>query len=245
MDAVSDRDYLLEFLSAASILMMHLSRLSEEICLWSSTEFGFIDLDDAFATGSSMMPQKKNPDISELVRGKTGRTYGHLMALLTTLKGLPLAYNKDLQEDKEGFFDAVDTVKFSLTVFRDMLLTMTVNKDRMAEAVHKDYSNATDLADYLVKKGLPFRKAHKVVGEAVAYGIKHRKYLVELTLDEYKQFSPLFEKDLLEALRPENCVAARTSYGGPAPKENAKQLTLGRSLVDGQKKTLHELVTKR
>ena len=245
LDGVSDRDFCIELASAISICMMHLSRLSEEICLWSSTEFGFIDLDDAFATGSSMMPQKKNPDISELVRGKTGRTYGHLMALLTTLKGLPLAYNKDLQEDKEGFFDAVDTVKFSLTVFRDMLLTMTVNKDRMAEAVHKDYSNATDLADYLVKKGLPFRKAHKVVGEAVAYGIKHRKYLVELTLDEYKQFSPLFEKDLLEALRPENCVAARTSYGGPAPKENAKQLTLGRSLVDGQKKTLHELVTKR
>ena len=160
--------------------MMHLSRLSEEICLWSSTEFGFIDLDDAFATGSSMMPQKKNPDISELVRGKTGRTYGHLMALLTTLKGLPLAYNKDLQEDKEGFFDAVDTVKFSLTVFRDMLLTMTVNKDRMAEAVHKDYSNATDLADYLVKKGLPFRKAHKSLAKR---GLWHQAPQVSCRVD--------------------------------------------------------------
>src|SRR5574344_1898859 len=174
--------------------MMHMSRLSEEICLWSSTGFGFIELDDGFATGSSMMPQKKNPDISELVRGKTGRVYGHLMALLTTLKGLPLAYNKDLQEDKEGFFDAIDTVKFSLTVYRDMLLTMKVNKERMAEAVHKDFSNATDLADYLVRKGLPFRQAHAVVGKCVAYAIEQGKFLPQLTLAEYQEFSPLFAK---------------------------------------------------
>ena len=171
MDAVSDRDYVIEFLSFASTLMMHMSRLSEEICLWSSTEFGFVELDDAFATGSSMMPQKKNPDISELVRGKTGRVYGHLMAMLTTAKGLPLTYNKDLQEDKEGFFDAIDTVKFTLAVYRDMILPMTVNVDKMAQAVAHDFSNATDLADYLVRKGLPFRQAHEVVGKCVAYAI--------------------------------------------------------------------------
>lgn len=241
MDAVSDRDYVLEFLSFASLLMMHLSRLSEEMCLWSSTEFGFIELDDAFATGSSMMPQKKNPDISELVRGKTGRVYGHLTALLTTLKGLPLAYNKDLQEDKEGFFDAIDTVKFSLQVYRDMILSTKVNEERMAEAVHKDYSNATDLADYLVRKGMPFRKAHAVVGKAVAKAIAEHKLLGQLTLEEYKEMSPLFEKDLLECLKPENCVAARTSYGGPAPQNNAKQVELGKEAVEEQKKVLEEL----
>jgi argininosuccinate lyase len=240
MDAVSDRDYILEFLSFASICMMHLSRLSEEICLWSSTEFGFIDLDDAFATGSSMMPQKKNPDIAELVRGKTGRVYGNMMGFFATIKGLPLAYNKDLQEDKEGFFDTIDTVKFSLQVYRDMILTMKVNKERMAEAVHKDYSNATDLADYLVKKGMPFRKAHKVVGEAVAYGIAHHKFLADFTMDEFKQFCPLFEKDLLEAIKPENCVAARTSYGGPAYSQNEIQLEKGHEKVTAQKKVLAE-----
>ena len=183
MDAVSDRDYVIEFLSFASTLMMHMSRLSEEICLWSSTEFGFVELDDAFATGSSMMPQKKNPDISELVRGKTGRVYGHLMAMLTTAKGLPLTYNKDLQEDKEGFFDAIDTVKFTLAVYRDMILTMTVNVDKMAQAVAHDFSNATDLADYLVRKGLPFRQAHEVVGKCVAYAIEKGKYLLEIPIE--------------------------------------------------------------
>ena len=241
MDAVSDRDYVIEFLSFASMLMMHMSRLSEEICLWSSTEFGFVELDDAFATGSSMMPQKKNPDIAELVRGKTGRVYGHLQAMLVTAKGLPLTYNKDLQEDKEGFFDAVDTIKFSLAVYRDMILTMTVNVDKMQQAVSKDFSNATDLADYLVRKGLPFRQAHEVVGKCVAYAILNDKFLPEISLEEYKEFSELFEADLLEALKPYNCVAARKSYGGPAFTENEKQFAIGDEVIAAQEKTLAEL----
>lgn len=241
MDAVSDRDYVIEFLAFAATLMMHMSRLSEEICLWSSTEFAFVELDDAFATGSSMMPQKKNPDISELVRGKTGRVYGHLLAMLTTAKGLPLTYNKDLQEDKEGFFDAVDTVKFTLAVYRDMLLTMKVNVERMAEAVAHDFSNATDLADYLVRKGLPFRQAHEVVGKCVAYAIGQGKFLREIPLAEYKQFSQLFESDLLAALDPENCVEARRSYGGPAFSENEKQFLLGEQALAEQKAQLEAL----
>lgn len=244
MDAVSDRDYVIEFLSFASMLMMHLSRLSEEICLWSSTEFGFVELDDGFATGSSMMPQKKNPDISELVRGKTGRVYGHLQAMLVTAKGLPLTYNKDLQEDKEGFFDAVDTVKFSLAVYRDMILTMTVNVDKMAQAVSRDFSNATDLADYLVRKGLPFRQAHEVVGKCVAYAIHQGKFLPEISLEEYKQFSELFEGDLLTALNPENCVEARKSYGGPAFSENEKQLAAGDKVLAAQRQKLADLQAK-
>ena len=244
MDAVSDRDYVIEFLSFASMLMMHMSRLSEEICLWSSTEFGFIELDDAFATGSSMMPQKKNPDIAELVRGKTGRVYGHLQAMLVTAKGLPLTYNKDLQEDKEGFFDAVDTIKFSLAVYCDMILTMTVNVDKMQQAVSKDFSNATDLADYLVRKGLPFRQAHEVVGKCVAYAIMNDKFLSEITLEEYKEFSNLFEEDLLVALEPYNCVAARKSYGGPAFTENEKQFAIGDEVIAAQEKTLAELQAK-
>ena len=244
MDAVSDRDYVLEFLSFASILMMHLSRLSEEVCLWSSTEFAFIELDDAFATGSSMMPQKKNPDIAELVRGKTGRVYGHLQALLVTVKGLPLTYNKDLQEDKEGLFDAIDTIKFSLAVYSDMIATMKVNVDKMEQAVSKDFSNATDLADYLVRKGLPFRQAHEVVGKCVAYAIKAGKFLPEITLAEYKEFSELFEADLLETLKPENCVAARTSYGGPAFTENTRQLIRGAEILDMQRAVLEDLHKK-
>ena len=244
MDAVSDRDYVIEFLSFASMLMMHMSRLSEEICLWSSTEFGFIELDDAFATGSSMMPQKKNPDIAELVRGKTGRVYGHLQAMLVNAKGLPLTYNKDLQEDKEGFFDAVDTIKFSLAVYCDMILTMTVNVDKMQQAVSKDFSNATDLADYLVRKGLPFRQAHEVVGKCVAYAILNDKFLPEITLEEYKGFSDLFEEDLLVALEPYNCVAARKSYGGPAFTENEKQFAIGDEVIAAQEKTLAELQAK-
>ena len=241
MDAVSDRDYILNFLSFASVLMMHMSRLSEELCLWSSTEFGFVELDDAFATGSSMMPQKKNPDISELVRGKTGRVYGELMAMLTTLKGLPLTYNKDLQEDKEGLFDAMDTVKFTLQVYKDMIATMMVNTDRMKWAVSHDFSNATDLADYLVRKGLPFRKAHAVVGQCVAYAIKSNKYLLDMTLDEYKQFSELFEPDLMQALDPEHCVNARLSYGGPSYVENDKQMEQGERILQEQEEKLKEM----
>ena len=241
MDAVSDRDYILNFLSFASVLMMHMSRLSEELCLWSSTEFGFVELDDAFATGSSMMPQKKNPDISELVRGKTGRVYGELMAMLTTLKGLPLTYNKDLQEDKEGLFDAMDTVKFTLQVYKDMIATMTVNTDRMKWAVSHDFSNATDLADYLVRKGLPFRKAHAVVGQCVAFAIKSNKYLLDMTLDEYKQFSELFEPDLMHALDPEHCVNARLSYGGPSYVENDKQMEQGERILREQDEKLKEM----
>ncbi|MDY4920548.1 MAG: argininosuccinate lyase [Phascolarctobacterium sp.] len=244
MDAVSDRDYVIEFLSFASTLMMHMSRLSEEICLWSSTEFGFVELDDAFATGSSMMPQKKNPDISELVRGKTGRVYGHLMAMLTTAKGLPLTYNKDLQEDKEGFFDAIDTVKFTLAVYRDMILTMTVNVDKMVQAVAHDFSNATDLADYLVRKGLPFRQAHEVVGKCVAYAISQGKFLLEIPIEEYKQFSDLFESDLMAALDPANCVEARRSYGGPAFSENDKQFAIGDKVLAAQHEKLAELKAK-
>ena len=244
MDAVSDRDYVIEFLSFASMLMMHMSRLSEEICLWSSTEFGFIELDDAFATGSSMMPQKKNPDIAELVRGKTGRVFCHLQAMLVTAKGLPLTYNKDLQEDKEGFFAAVDTIKFSMAVYCDMILTMTVNVDKMQQAVSKDFSNATDLADYLVRKGLPFRQAHEVVGKCVAYAILNDKFLPEITLEEYKGFSDLFEEDLLVALEPYNCVAARKSYGGPAFTENEKQFAIGDEVIAAQEKTLAVLQAK-
>jgi len=240
MDAVSDRDYVLEFLNFASILMMHLSRLSEEICLWSSTEFGFVELDDAFATGSSMMPQKKNPDIAELVRGKTGRIYGHQMALLTTLKGLPLTYNKDLQEDKEGLFDAIDTVKITLVVYREMLLTMRVNKERLAEAVTKDYSNATDFADYLVKKGVPFRQAHEISGKAVAYAISKGKYLLDMTLQEYQMFSELCDQDVYEALLPATCVKARISYGAPAFAETKKQISLCNKTL---KKQMREITT--
>lgn len=214
LDAVSDRDYILEFLSFASILMMHLSRLSEEIILWSSAEFAFIELDDAHCTGSSIMPQKKNPDVAELVRGKTGRVFGHLMAMLTIAKGLPLAYNKDLQEDKEGLFDTIDTIKFSISVYAAMIRSMKVNSRRMQQAVTEDFSNATDMADYLVKKGLPFRQAHEVVGKSVRYCIENNKYLMDLTLDEFRQFSPLFEEDILAAIAVETCVANRNSLGG-------------------------------
>ncbi len=244
MDAVSDRDYILEFLSFASILMMHMSRLSEELCLWSSTEFGFVELDDAFATGSSMMPQKKNPDISELVRGKTGRVYGEMIALMTTLKGLPLTYNKDLQEDKEGLFDAIDTVKFTLQVYGDMIRTMQVKTDRMKWAVSHDFSNATDLADYLVRKGLPFRKAHAVVGQCVAYAIGKDKFLLDMTLEEYKQFSDLFEPDLMAALDPEHCVNARISYGGPSYVENDKQFVVCDKVLREQEAAHQTLLEK-
>ena len=216
LDAVSDRDFILEFLSHASIIMMHLSRLSEELILWSSTEFRFVELDDAFCTGSSIMPQKKNPDVPELVRGKTGRVYGNLVGLLTVLKSLPLAYNKDMQEDKEGMFDTVRTLQGALQLFAPMIATMKVNKARMREAVNKDFSNATDIADFLVGQGLPFRQAHEVIGKTVLYCIQQNKYLLDLTLDEYKQFSELFDERIYEVLQPESVVNARNVYGGTA-----------------------------
>ena len=243
MDAVSDRDYIMEFLSFASILMVHLSRISEEIILWSSTEYSFIELDDAHCTGSSIMPQKKNPDVAELVRGKTGRVFGHLMAMLTVAKGLPLAYNKDLQEDKESLFDTIDTVKFSLTVYASMLRAMRVNEERMAQAVTKDFSNATDMADYLVKKGLPFRQAHEVVGKCVRYCIDHGKWLIDLSLDEFKQFSPLFESDILEAIKVETCVSARNSYGGTSYTQVGQQVETVRKIIKQQQMTL-DMYTK-
>ena len=236
MDAVSDRDYIMEFLSAASILMVHLSRLSEEIILWCSREYSFIELDDAHCTGSSMMPQKKNPDVSELVRGKTGRVIGHLMAMLTTVKGLPLAYNKDLQEDKEGLFDTIDTVKFSLAVYAQLLRGMKVNADNMLQAVRMDFSNATDLADYLVKKGLPFRQAHEVSGKAVHLCIARKIWLQDMTLAEYKELSPLFEEDIHEAIRPETCVANRNSLGGTSYMQVEKQMQFARDLVHVEEK---------
>ncbi len=219
LDAVSDRDFILEFLSHASIIMMHLSRLSEELILWSSTEFRFVELDDAFCTGSSIMPQKKNPDVPELVRGKTGRVYGDLMGLLTVLKSLPLAYNKDMQEDKEGMFDTVRTLQGALQLFAPMIATMTVNKAQMREAVNKDFSNATDIADFLVGKGLPFRQAHEVIGKTVLYCIQQNKFLLDLTLDEFKQFSELFDERIYDVLQPANVVDARNVYGGTATKQ--------------------------
>ena len=224
LDGVSDRDYALEFLSALSILMMHLSRFSEEVILWCSWEFKFIELDDAYATGSSIMPQKKNPDVAELVRGKTGRVYGDLMSLLTAMKGLPLAYNKDMQEDKELVFDAVDTVEMCLPVFAAMLDTMTVRTDNMRKAAGHGFINATDCADYLTKKGMPFRDAYTVTGHLVAQCTAAGKTLEELTLPELKATSDLFEADVYDALNLENCMALRNSYGGPAVAETTRQI---------------------
>lgn len=235
LDAVSDRDYIMEFLSAASILMVHLSRLSEETILWCSREFHFIELDDAHCTGSSMMPQKKNPDVSELVRGKTGRVIGHLVAMLTTVKGLPLAYNKDLQEDKEGIFDAIDTVKFSLAVYAQLIRGMKVRAEVMKKAVTEDFSNATDLADYLVKKGMPFRKAHAVAGKAVHQCIEAGKYLEDMSLKEFQALSPLFGADIKDAIRPETCVKNRNSYGGTSYEQVALQLKAARELLVSEK----------
>lgn len=226
LDAVSDRDFILEFLSIASILMMHISRLSEELVLWSSQEFQFVELDDSFCTGSSIMPQKKNPDVPELLRGKTGRVYGNLIGLLTTLKGLPLAYNKDLQEDKEGMFDTVETLAGSLQLLAPMIETMTVKKENMYKAVSQDYSNATDLADYLAGKGIPFREAHEIIGRIVLYAIQHDKYLLDLSLGEYRNFSGAFEEDIFEVLQPKNVVAARNSYGGTGFSQVETQLNL-------------------
>ena len=224
LDGVSDRDFCVEIMSAIAIIMMHLSRFSEEIILWSSLEFSFVELDDAYTTGSSIMPQKKNSDIAELVRGKTGRVYGDLMALLTTLKGLPLAYNKDMQEDKEAVFDSIETVKKCLKNFAPMIATMNVKSDNMYKAAQGGFINATDLADYLAKKGLPFRSAYKIVGQIVAYCIANDKVLDTVSMEEYKQFSDVFEDDLYNEISLETCVNKRTSAGGTGPESVETQI---------------------
>ncbi len=224
IDGVSDRDFCLELLSALSILMMHLSRLSEEIILWSSWEFRFIELSDSFTTGSSIMPQKKNPDMAELCRGKTGRVYGSLMALLSAMKGLPLAYNKDMQEDKEGVFDAVDTVKMCLRVFAPMIEGMKTRKDKMRLAAKEGFINATDLADYLTRKGLPFREAYKLSGQIVAMCQERGIGLEDVPLNDYQAYSPLFSEDVYESIRLEECVKRRISFGGTGPESVAMQL---------------------
>ncbi len=230
LDGVSDRDFAIELASTLSIIMMHLSRFCEELILWSSHEFSFVEMDDAFSTGSSIMPQKKNPDVAELIRGKTGRVYGHLIGLLTTMKGLPLAYNKDMQEDKEPIFDAVDTVKLCIPVFCDMIATMKVKKEQMLKGAKGGFTNATDLADYLVKKGMPFREAHGVVGRMVYYCVENEKNLDDLSVEKMKEFSDIIEDDIYEAISMEACVNGRKIVGGPAEEtvkkaiENAKKL---------------------
>ncbi len=216
MDGVSDRDFVIELLSALSIIMMHLSRFCEEIIIWNSQQYKFVEMDDAYSTGSSIMPQKKNPDMAELIRGKTGRVYGHLMAMLTVMKGIPLAYNKDMQEDKEGVFDAVDTLKMCLPVFTRMIDTMTVNKENMYNAARKGFMNATDAADWLVKQGVPFRDAHAIIGRLVLYCINSGKNLDDLTLEEYKAVSTVFTEDIYNAISLETCVNTRTVKGGPS-----------------------------
>jgi argininosuccinate lyase len=232
MDAVSDRDFVIEYEAAASIMMMHLSRMAEELVLWSTPEFGFIEIDDAYATSSSMMPQKKNPDVAELARGKTGRVYGHLMAMLTLMKGLPLTYNRDMQEDKEGLFDTVDTLTGTLDVFTGMVGTLKFKAERAANAAGEGYMLATDLADYLVAKGMPFREAHGVVGALVQYAIDKGKTFDKLSIAEYKKFSPKFGNDVYK-ISAQTSVAARNTAGGTAPAQVKKQLARARKLIGG------------
>lgn len=224
LDGVSDRDFVIELASNISIIMMHLSRLSEEIILWCSWEFKFIELDDAFSTGSSIMPQKKNPDIAELIRGKTGRVYGDLITLLTMMKGIPLAYNKDMQEDKEAIFDSIDTAKICITTLIPMLDTMKVLKKNMRNAASKGFINATDCADYLVKKGIPFRKAYKIVGQLVSFCIEKNITLEEMQIEDYKKFDNNFEKDIYNGISLENCVINRNVIGGPSPIQVSKRI---------------------
>ncbi len=226
LDGVSDRDFVLEFAFCCSTVMMHLSRFSEEVILWCSKEFSFIELDDAFSTGSSIMPQKKNPDMAELIRGKTGRVYGNLMALLTLMKGLPLAYNKDMQEDKELIFDSIDTAIDCIDIFGGMLSTATVKKENMLKAAKLGFINATDCADYLTKKGVPFRTAYNVTGKLVAYCLEKGKALDELSIDELKSFSDVFDKDVYDKIELSYCVAERKSDGGPAPSSVKKQIAI-------------------
>ena len=226
MDGVSDRDYLIEFLSALSTIMMHLSRFSEEVIIWNSNEYQFVEIDDAYSTGSSIMPQKKNPDIAELVRGKTGRVYGALMSLLTTMKGIPLAYNKDMQEDKELSFDAMDTVKGCLALFKGMLATMKFNKEKMYDSANKGFTNATDAADYLVNHGVPFRDAHGIVGRIVLYCLDKKIAIDDMSLDELKAICPVFEEDIYEAISMETCVNKRLTVGAPGKDAMEKVIAL-------------------
>ena len=232
LDGVSDRDFVLELASCLSIIMMHTSRFSEEHILWSSNEFSFVEMDDAFSTGSSIMPQKKNPDVAELIRGKTGRVYGNLMGLLTMMKGIPLAYNKDMQEDKEQIFDSIDTVKLCLPVFCDMISTMKINKNNMYEGAKGGFTNATDAADYLVKKGLPFRDAHSVIGNMVFYCIEHNKAIADLTMDEMKSFSDIIEDDIYDAVSMETCVNDRNVIGGPAKEMTEKAIKKAEAFIN-------------
>ena len=232
MDSVSDRDYVIELLSALSTIMMHLSRFSEEIIIWNSNEYQFIELDDAFSTGSSIMPQKKNPDFAELIRGKTGRVYAALTAMLTTMKGLPLAYNKDLQEDKEFTFDAIDTVKGCLTLFAGMLKTMTVQKDKMEASAKNGFTNATDAADYLVNHGVAFRDAHTIVGQLVLYCIEKNIALDDMTLEEFKAISPVFEEDIYEAISLKTCVELRNTIGAPGPKAMEQVIAINEEFLN-------------
>ena len=232
MDSVSDRDYVIELLSAMSTIMMHLSRFCEEIIIWNTNEYQFVEIDDAYSTGSSIMPQKKNPDIAELVRGKTGRVYGALVSILTTMKGLPLAYNKDMQEDKELTFDAIDTVKGCLALFTGMISTMRFRKDRMEASAKNGFTNATDAADYLVGKGVPFRDAHGIVGRLVLYCLEKDIALDDMTLEEYKAISPVFEEDIYEAISMENCVEKRNTIGAPGAEAMQRVLEENRGYLE-------------
>ena len=231
MDSVSDRDYLIELLSAMSTVMMHLSRFSEEVIIWNSNEYQFVDIDDAYSTGSSIMPQKKNPDIAELVRGKTGRVYGALTSLLTTMKGIPLAYNKDMQEDKELVFDAIDTTKGCLALFTGMLKTMKFNDARMEESAKHGFTNATDAADYLVNHGVPFRDAHGIVGQLVLYCIEHKKALDDMTMEEFKAISPVFEEDIYDAISMKTCVEMRNTIGAPGKAAMEKVIAIAEAYL--------------
>jgi len=228
LDAVADRDFVIEFISCCSILMMHFSRFCEELVLWNSQEFGYIELDDSMATGSSIMPQKKNPDVAELIRGKTGRVYGDLMAILTVMKALPMAYNKDMQEDKEAVFDAADTVKDCISIFIPMFDTITFNKGKIMEKLKDGFLNATDAADYLVKKGVPFRDAHEIIGMMVNYCIKQNKALDDLSLEEFKNFNPNFSEDIYDFIDIKNCVMRRKTIGGPSPENVLKDIENGK-----------------
>ncbi|MCR5102327.1 MAG: argininosuccinate lyase [Butyrivibrio sp.] len=236
MDSVSDRDYLLEYLSALSIIMMHLSRFSEEVIIWNSNEYRFVEIDDAYSTGSSIMPQKKNPDIAELVRGKTGRVYGDLMGLLTTMKGIPLAYNKDMQEDKEAAFDAMDNTQHCLVLFTDMMRTMKFNKDNMEKSAMRGFTNATDAADYLVNKGMPFRDAHGVIGRLVLYCIDKNCAIDDLKINELKEFSELFAEDIYNAISLKTCVEKRLTLGAPSPEMMKKELLSNKEFMEDYKK---------